>query len=368
MRGPLLNERLKHQCISTAVFLLGAAGVARGEADSLSRPLAFQGLPYVYYTPETDWAFGASGIFTFRTGSEGPMNPSSLLLDAFYTVKRQYKFTALPEIFFDRDRFLLTGDFEYGRIVDKYWGIGAHTADSDSTQYVKGTYKLQAMVQAIVSGRLRCGLLLEYDRAWMIDKSTNPLLQRNTVAGSSGGTISGAGVAVSWDTRDNIYFPSSGMYHQFEHVVYGRFMGSTFTFQRTLLDFRSFSDLGSGHILALQAQSIISGGTPPFDQYALLGGGDMMRGYYTGRYRDNILLAAQAEYRKMVYSRLGIAAFAGAGDVAARWAGFQMRDMKVSCGGGLRFMFDTKELLTARLDLGIGRATSGVYLAVREAF
>ncbi|HXX62293.1 MAG TPA: hypothetical protein VEO56_00740, partial [Bacteroidota bacterium] len=136
------------------MLLLLAAGIARGEADSLSRPLAFHGLPYVYYTPETDWAFGASGIVTFRTGSEGPMNPSSLLLDGFYTVKRQYKFTVIPEIYFDRDLFLFTGDFEYGRIVDKYWGIGPRTSDSDSTQYVKGTYKLQALVQAIVSGRL----------------------------------------------------------------------------------------------------------------------------------------------------------------------------------------------------------------------
>ncbi|HXX63931.1 MAG TPA: BamA/TamA family outer membrane protein, partial [Bacteroidota bacterium] len=206
------------------------------------------------------------------------------------------------------------------------------------------------------------------DRSWMIDKSTNGLLQRNTVAGSSGGTISGAGVALSWDTRDNIYFPSSGTYHQFQHVVYGHFMGSTFTFQRTLLDLRSFSDLGSGHILALQAQGMISGGTPPFDQYALLGGGDLMRGYYTGRYRDNIFLGAQAEYRKMLFWRLGIAAFAGAGDVAPRWAGFDMRDVKVSCGGGFRFMFDTKEQLTTRLDIGLGRSTSGVYLAIKEAF
>lgn len=359
---------VSHHRISIAILLLSASSVGRGEADSLQSASAFHGYPYVYYTPETDWAFGAMGIIIFRTGTGELLNPSSLTLDGYYTVKRQYDISALPEIYFNEDRLLLTGVLEYGRIVDKYWGIGPHTGDSDSTQYVKGIFRIQARAQAVISGRLKCGLLVEFDRAWMIDKRDNPLLASNTVAGSSGATLSGAGVALSWDTRDNIYYPSGGMYHQFEHVVFGAFMGSNFAFERTLLDLRSYFDIGSRHIIAVQAGGMIAGGTPPFYRYALFGGDGIMRGYYTGRYRDRILLYAQAEYRKMFLPRFGAAAFAGGGDVAPRFAGFQLSDIKPSYGAGLRFMVDTKEQLTARIDVGFGRSTNGVYLAVREAF
>jgi outer membrane protein assembly factor BamA len=202
----------------------------------------------------------------------------------------------------------------------------------------------------------------------MIDKKENQLLRLASLPGSDGGTSSGGGVAFSWDTRDNIYFPSSGSFHQFDHTVFDPGLGSDHAFQRTILDLRVYVDLGLKHIIAIQAGGMIAGGDPPFSRLAPLGGENIMRGYYTGRYRDNILMAAQAEYRKMVWKRIGVVAFLGAGDVAHRFSAFRSTSVKTSYGAGLRFMLDPEEQLTIRFDAGFGNGTDGIYLGVREAF
>ncbi len=43
----------------------------------------------------------------------------------------------------------------------------------------------------------------------------------------------------------------------------------------------------------------------------------IMRGYYSGRYRDRNYAAAQIEYRKVFNRMFGLVLFAGAGEVAS---------------------------------------------------
>jgi hypothetical protein len=81
------------------------------------------------------------------------------------------------------------------------------------------------------------------------------------------------------------------------------------------------------------------------------------------------MIALQAEYRWVpVFWRLGLAAFAGIGDVADRVGHFDLGNFKYSYGLGLRFVFDAKQRLNIRLDFGFGKGTSGVYFTAAEAF
>jgi outer membrane protein assembly factor BamA len=289
-------------------------------------------------------------------------------LDAYYTVRKQFKVSCLPELYIDADRVVLSGGVEYGRIVDKFWGVGPQTEDYDGAEYVKGIFRIQARGLVLIIGSLRGGLLWEFERQWIIDKKENQLLRQASLSGSDGGTSSGGGVTASWDTRDNIYFPSCGSFHQFEHAVFSPGVGSDYSFHRTVLDLRVYMDLGRKHIIAVQGGGMIAGGDPPFYRLAPLGGENIMRGYYTGRFRDFILIAAQAEYRTMVWKRIGVVAFLGAGDVAHRLSAFRLPSLKPSYGAGLRFLLDPEEQLTIRFDAGFGTGTDGIYLGVREAF
>jgi len=101
----------------------------------------------------------------------------------------------------------------------------------------------------------------------------------------------------------------------------------------------------------------------------LLGGAEIMRGYYLGRYRDKNMLVLQAEYRwAPIFWRFGLAAFAALGDVAETLDRFNLGRFKTTYGLGLRFVIDPKQRLHLRLDFGFGKETSGVYFTAGEAF
>ena len=93
-----------------------------------------------------------------------------------------------------------------------------------------------------------------------------------------------------------------------------------------------------------------------------------MRGYARGRYRDREVAAVQAEYRMPVAGRFGVAAFAGAGTVAPTMAKLPSGSVLPSFGGGVRWLLLPKQGTTVRVDYGVGKGSSGLYIAFNEAF
>ncbi len=94
----------------------------------------------------------------------------------------------------------------------------------------------------------------------------------------------------------------------------------------------------------------------------------IMRGYYEGRYLDNLLLAAQTEYRMHVWEKIGVVGFIGFGDVAEKFRNFRLPDLKPSAGIGLRYALIPEENLNIRLDFAVGKATNNFYINISEAF
>jgi outer membrane translocation and assembly module TamA len=117
----------------------------------------------------------------------------------------------------------------------------------------------------------------------------------------------------------------------------------------------------------------IGGDAPPFYVLPQLGNDELMRGYYTGRYRDKSLLAGQAELRYRFSPRLGLAGFAGGGNVYGTGETW-LTALKPSYGAGFRYFFDVERGLSVRIDYGIGEKRpgeerqKGVYLSLGEAF
>ena len=94
-----------------------------------------------------------------------------------------------------------------------------------------------------------------------------------------------------------------------------------------------------------------------------------MRGYFHGRYRDNIYMMLQLEYRQYFWKRLGFVVFGGAGNVSHEITTFTSSTIKVSYGGGLRFLFNKKQKINLRMDVGFGLdGNMGIYFGIEEAF
>jgi len=108
------------------------------------------------------------------------------------------------------------------------------------------------------------GIQYEFGRARVTDKEGPKLLDSENVPGSEGCDFSGIGITVTWDSRDNNLYPTSGSYHQFSASSYESFLGSDYKYNSYLLDVRHYRPVFSKHILAFQGVVGINTGNPPF--------------------------------------------------------------------------------------------------------
>ncbi|MGB2960345.1 MAG: BamA/TamA family outer membrane protein [Bacteroidota bacterium] len=348
------------------------SGESQGEeqADStVSRGLSLNAYPYAYYTPETQFAVGAGGIMIFYTSDHIETLPSKITLGGYYTTNKQYKITLNPVLYFNRNQIYVSLPVSFGHFVDKFWGIGNNTPETGNEQYTLNTFsaELTFQVPPLWFTAQRAGIILDYEYTEIDDKQNNGLLLNDLVPGSNGGTLYGIGGDLIWDTRDNLFFPNSGGYQYFKMVVYPNL--GDFVFYTLELDVRHFSAFSPDHVLAANFFFSAAAGETPFYRLPALGGDSRMRGYFEGRYRDNVYSTLQLEYRQYFWWRFGFVVFAGIGDVASDLTKFKMNELKPSGGVGLRFLFNKEEKVNLRVDLGFGEAGDrGIYFGIEESF
>ncbi len=328
-------------------------------------------LPVVFYTPETKLAGGVGGIYAFRPGPSGVASrPSSIYFSAIYTQRKQFQLELNPELYLKNEEYILTVKSLLEKYPNKFFGIGHDMPDSMEENYTSRSisFDVSAQKKIFPGHKIYAGFKYQFENFKLTKVEMGRSLANPETVGSEGGAISGLGFIISWDTRDNIFSPRRGNYWQVQAYSHEPFLGSDYHFSNIKADLRKYMDLFSGHVLAVQGLMDRVSGRIPFHKLAKLGGQNIMRGYYSGRYRDKLLVALQAEYRLPVWGRLGAVGFAGLGDVADRLTNVRFDNLKYSIGAGLRFMLNKTERTQLRLDFGWGRGTSGMYFTAGEAF
>jgi outer membrane protein assembly factor BamA len=365
----LCNKMKKTFYLSLLLFFISTQFSWAQKSDSTdAKNFNFRFYPYLFYTPETQLAFGAAAISYFRTSRDSLTNLSKVTLSGYYSTRKQYYAVIRPEFYLKQNAYRLYLDANFGKFYDKFWGVGNNTPDIETVDYVRMAYGFQLNLQTRVYGNIKGGAIFEIKNSTIKDKKDNPYLLYGNLTGSDGGMNSGIGAAFSYDNRDNIFYPGHGGFLEFQAIMFDEMLGGDFNFQRYLLNYRQYSTLVHNHILALQLYGDFTSGVVPFYELPALGGQNTMRGYFLGRYRDKQYVMAQAEYRTIVWWRLGMVGFFGLGDVAPQLSALRLDELKYSVGAGVRFVLDAKEKLNVRMDIGFGKDTAGLYFAIEEAF
>ena len=339
------------------------------EKDSIETTgLNWHAYPIIFYSPESNLAFGALGIISFRLSNNQNSKPSKIEAYGYYTLNTQYSFSMKPEIYFDDDKFYLSSYLNYSKVIDKFFDIGNNTKEVENPNYEARSSLVLIKFQRQISHNLNAGVVYEIRNYNVVDVRENPYLQSGMVYGRGGGLTSGLGFVVSYDSRNNIFYPASGGFYELSSTFFTREIGSDFGYTKTIIDLRRFQKISSNQILAFQMFYNFISGSSPFYDVPPLGGENIMRGYFTGRYRDKHYFAAQIEYRIRVWWRFGLVGFAGVGDVASSFSKFELNNFKGSYGFGIRFRIDEIELIDLRADIGFGKNTSGIYFSLNQAF
>ncbi len=337
----------------------------------VKKPGAVIILPIAFYSPETKLAGGLGGLLTFRRlGGGATDRPSSVYFYAIYTQMKQFSMSWEPEFYFRKESWLAKGRLVVERYPDKFWGTGPDAPDSAEEDYTPRSFLVEGSVQRKVlpSLNLYAGLQFRYEHFRVLKSDPGGRLESGAVPGGRGATVTGLGFVLNRDSRDDIFFPRRGDYWLLSALFNSRGFGGEFSYAHLKLDARKYLPVGTSHVLAFQGQVQLIAGTPAFNGYAKLGSDTMMRGYYTGRYRDKVMAAVQAEYRMPLFWRLGIVGFAGIGNVAPKLGSLGFDNLKYSVGTGLRFRVSSRETTNLRMDVAFAKGTSGIYFTAREAF
>lgn len=327
-------------------------------------------LPNLFYTPETRLAGGVAGLYFFRPAGTPDSAQSSRLLGALiYTQNSQIIAQAAPDLYLQGGALRIEGDVQYVRFPDTFYGVGNDTPEAAAEDFTAGTFAVEAVAERRVMPGLAVGPSLAFASQQMIDHEAGGLLQTGTLPGSDGGRLLTLGGVIVSDTRDHTMNAHRGHLAELSMSWSSRALGSDFDFGRYRLDLRQFVPLGGGRVLAVQGLASYAPGTVPFSQMPMLGGQNLLRGLFAGRYRDQSLVAAQAEVRLPLWRWFGGAAFAGVGEVAPAPGDLTIDGLHLTGGFGLRFSVNEAERVNIRIDYGIGPGGStGTYITLGEAF
>lgn len=332
-------------------------------------------VPLLIYTPETHVALGGLIVQFFRVGDAPPdSRVSSVAVDALVTTRRQAIFEVMPDLWWDNESNHVFGKIDYQLFPDNFWGIGPYAAHEE--QYDRDRLRMRVDVQRRIYSRFYAGAHTEFTWYDATYSDPNGNFALTNVPGEDGGFTSGFGPTLTWDSRDNTVSSRSGTLLSAMWVGYPPVI-SRYPFWRLPTEARQFFPVGTESALAIRYYGEFQAGNVPYYHLAALGGDELLRGYYLGRYRDKHLVVLETEYRFPLFWRFGAVVFAGAGEVADRFQDLASVPIRWAVGGGLRLSVNTKERLNLRLDCGVGPSdpasssswpTIGVYFTAREAF
>ena len=187
-------------------------------------------------------------------------------------------------------------------------------------------------------------------------------------------------VPISYDTRNSIYNPSSGLFIDGRFSMVPEWLDNDNDFIKTMLYVNHYKKIDDTKILASRFAMKANFGDVPFASQDYIGQTDL-RGYTQGEYRGNQTYTVQSEFRHNFYKKWGYVGFAGLG-IAYRkseegaasgdWynSGASWSKPLPSIGVGARYKVIEKagQKVNAGIDVAAGRGDWGFYFRITEAF
>lgn len=270
-----------------------------------------------------------------------------------------------------RDRRRIEYDVNFYRFPTKFWGIGYAEANSDSheVKYTQWWASAEARIlwrmapsQLFIGPTARfCFVQARSIEEDYRDRPSALILDQTPITRDYS-----LGVALRWDTRDNLTAPERGWLASLEGRWSPAWLGNDWVHSTALLTVAHYQRVWRGGVVASLLHADFNWGRLAWSQMASFGGSNTMRGYYEGRYRDKCEADLTVELRQRVWHRSGIAVWAGMATVAPRIG--DMRWRKVLPNGGIGYRWEFKKYTNIRLDYGIGRGESSFLFSINEAF
>lgn len=361
-------------------------------------------LPAIGYNPAMGALFGVTGTLGMFLGPPATTTISSLQGVALYSTMNQLTIQVSTTILTARNEWELQGDWRFLLFNQKTYGLGTgpQAMSAAPTNEDFNLVRIHQTGLRKVWGELYLGLGYRLDSYYGIEDKGMDLGAPDPVVGPgyayslafgfnpSQGVLSGATLAVLYDSRDSSIDPYRGYYGSANFTAYPTWLGSSQASTGVEAQFRVYAPLSADvprNILGfwLYYRGVTSGVAPyltlpatGWDQKNRTG-----RGYVQGRWRGTHELYGEVEWRFRITNNglLGGVVFGSLESFAApafqaSGPGWSYASDKVGLlqffrpagGFGLRFMMNRDSRTNVALDFAFGESSFGVWFNAGEYF
>jgi outer membrane protein assembly factor BamA len=347
---------------------------------------SFFPLPVLGYSPEKGLEIGAAMLYSFYTSKDPVLRNSTINLIPSVTTEKQLKIDLKTDIWTDANNWHFKSNLRYHDFPINFYGLGDTTRKAGATLLDNRRYKVQLEAERRIGGHFYAGMSIQFQHDDYSAKEMKGVYPGMSLVDKDGGYVTFIGATGIFDNRDNQNYTRTGSWVRL-NVAFAPAFLSKHALWKFDAQVRHFIPISPKSTVGFNSLfNSLQGSTRPFYLLPEMGNDLMMRGYYTGRYRDQNYLAGQVEYRYFLDPKIpvniwflhmqpkfALAAFGGSGAV------FNNRDIamshfKPSYGLGARWFYDEGARLTIRIDYAWGEKRrgeerqSGLYLSLAEAF
>lgn len=335
------------------------------------RPHDFSFIPLPI--PISDPAIGdglavAAGLLYKAGGSERPWTSGA---GGLYTDSESWAALLFQKAYIGADRFRVLGAAGLGEFNVDFYGIGSEAGSRGFAVPITQDARF-GVAQGLMRVAPHTYVGLQYrviEMATTINLETPPEFPDMDIPPRElDSRTSALGISGEYDTRDNEYQPSSGLYGSVVWLQSAEALGSDHDYGRAELEVNGYTLTGDRTIWAWRASTCWAGDEAPFYDICNFGSQSDLRGYVQGRYRDHSMFAIQTEYRRRFAGRFGFVLFAGVGAVGPAFGDIGREELLPAAGVGLRYEASRRYGVNVGVDYAVGEDSSAFYFRVGEAF
>ncbi|EKO3853136.1 BamA/TamA family outer membrane protein [Vibrio harveyi] len=322
-------------------------------------------LPGPFVNPEQGFGIGvaAVGLYTPYDWQKGDPY-STVTVTSYGSTSGSYGLGLNNRTYLKNDKVRLLGEAWISHTPGYYWGIGSQAAENENNkvQYEGQRLQLSPKIAVEVAPNTYAKLGWQWQSFSKVDGVDGDILPSEVADATSSGVL----VGMEYDTRDFEPNPMRGQFLDIEWIANRDSLGSDEDYDNLVANYRVYQQWSDTTIIAMEVYSQSIFGDAPWFNYAQLGDDQRMRGYYQGQYRDKHQLSTQVEIRHTIAGRHGVVGWLGAGNIAPTYHDLFKSSWLPTVGVGYRFAF--KARINVRVDLGVGKDSTGFYFQINEAF
>lgn len=333
--------------------------------NDTTKNVTFAAIPIVNYDNTLGASLGVLGQMFYKVNKEDTISPSSSTgVFGMYTTNHTYFAAAFQRLYLKEDQWRIMAAFGLGNMNFQYW----QELPVDDGIFIEfGTHAIFAIarVERKVYKKLYAGVSGTYAKAKtefdVPDYFPDSLRFDERY-------LNNIGYLFNYDTRDHQLNPYGGFNVEFKNNFFREWLSSDNNFQKFELTYNHYYKIkNKKNILATRIKANIATGDVPFQGQNVVGQDDI-RGYTSGKYRNNQVYTAQAEYRWRFYKKFGMVGFFGIASAVENMGDIFKSEVLPGAGVGLRYMMIPKERINIGIDVAAGKDDWGIYFRIAESF